>query len=234
MELIAELATGHGGDVALAEDMIAAAADSGAHTIKIQSYSLKSLNPRDPQAAWLKESHLDEKAHDRLMAACAMRRVNFLSTPFDVASLEMLESFRVTRLKIASSTASEQWWRHRQTVHFVVSWPWGRKGEKQGWYEFIDAHLTAIPLYPTPLEAVDGVKLLDGWSDHTVGIEACQHMLSKGANVIEAHFYLPERSRHMPWDKSPAQLRQIRDYMDTVETMRTGVSKTFRDRWTAA
>lgn len=232
VELIAEFATAHGGDVDLACDMVAAAADSGAHTVKIQSYTLAALNPKDPQAPWLKESHLDGAAHERLMKACESRGVAFLSTPFDVQALTLLRDLRVPRVKIASSEAGRRWWRGME-VRLLVSWPWGQREKTQGWYEAIEAHLTAIPLYPTPLECVGAVTLLDGYSDHTPGIAACQHMLSRGARIIEAHFCLPGRSRQMPWDKSPAQFRAIRDWSDTVETMTTGVSQTFRERWTA-
>jgi N,N'-diacetyllegionaminate synthase len=231
VELIAELATGHGGDVSLAEEMIAAAADAGAHTVKIQSYSLARLNPRDPQAAWLKESYLDRAAHERLIKCCEQHRVGFLSTPFDYESFVMLrDELKQYRYKVASTGRVFSTIR---SVHlaYIKSWPWGRKDEILE--ANVTANLTAIPLYPTPLEAVGAATLLDGWSDHTVGIETCQHMISQGAKIIEAHFYLPNRSRHMPWDKSPEQLRQIRDYWETVETMRSGISRTFRERWCA-
>lgn len=228
VELIAELATAHGGDVALAEDMVAAAADAGAHTVKIQSYTLARLNPKDPQADWLRQSYLDEAAHERIIAACQRHRVGFLSTPFDRDALVMLLRLSQGRIKVAST----------QTVWvgyaaaYVKSWAWGVKPAMASG-PMILANLTAIPLYPTPLEAVAAAPLLDGWSDHTEGTAVCKHMISRGARIIEAHFCLPGRSRQKPWDKTPAQLREIRDWADTVETLTTGVSQTFRERWTA-
>ena len=226
VELIAELATAHGGDVDLACDMVAAAADAGAHTVKIQSYTLARLNPTDPQAAWLRQSYLDEAAHRRVMAACKAGGVRFLSTPFDVDALGMLLGFGVGRVKIASTQSDETWWSGKGLA-IIASRPWG--GER---VPFVH-NLTAIPMYPTPLEAVRAAPLLDGWSDHTIGTAACKHMISKGARIIEAHFCLPGRSRQMPWDKTPEQFREIRDWADTVETMTTGVATHFRERWTA-
>lgn len=237
IELIAELATSHGGDVDLACDMVQAAADAGAHTVKIQSYTLAKLNPADPQAEWLTRAYLDEAAHERVARACQQYKVGFLSTPFDIDALYMLRRYEVSRLKIASSEAGHTWWRSKEVRSspntWLVSWPWGKREQQQGWWEAIDAHLTAIPLYPTPLECLAGVTLLDGYSDHAVGTAACTHMLSRGAKIIEAHFCLPGRSRQMPWDKTPEQFREIRDWADTVETMTTGVSTQFRDRWSA-
>ena len=32
-------------------------------------------------------------------------------------------------------------------------------------------------------------SFFDGFSDHTIGIAACLHAVSKGAKIIEKHFY---------------------------------------------
>jgi N,N'-diacetyllegionaminate synthase len=227
IELIAELATAHGGDVDLACDMVQAAADSGAHTVKIQSYTLAKLNPRDPQADWLRQAHFDRRAHETVMDACQKHKVQFLSTPFDVDAFAMLVSLGLKRFKVASNGVVPE-----RGGQFIKSWPWGRKDET--WTNsLVSAHLTAIPLYPTPLEAISVVELLDGWSDHTIGTAACQYMLSHGARIIEAHFCVPGRSRQKDWDKTPEQFREIRDWADTVQTMTTGVSTVFRERWSA-
>jgi sialic acid synthase SpsE len=235
VELICEIATSHGGNVSLAEEMIAAAADSGAHTVKFQHFTLSRLNKADPQREWLEQSHLDEKATERLMKACQREGVQFLSTPMDREAWQMLRDLGCTRFKAASTGellgVGQQW---------IKSWSWGKVApwreldKKGGLYDGIVADLTAIPLYPTPLEAVSAVPLLDGWSDHTCGIAACQHMLSKGARIIEAHFCLPGKSRQMSWDKTPQEFREIRDWSDTVQTMVSGVATHFRERWKTA
>ena len=225
VELIAELATAHGGDVDLACDMVAPAAEAGAHTVKIQSYTLARLNPNDPQAAWLTKAYLDEAAHVRIMQACAHHNVQFLSTPFDAEALGMLRHLGVERFKIASTQSDETWW-SGSGLAIIASRPWGR-GRICG-----VTNLTAIPLYPTPLECVGLVPVLEGWSDHCVGIQACQYAMARGARVVEAHLWI-QRSRHMPWDKSPAEFAELRRFADAVETMTTGVATHFRERWTA-
>jgi sialic acid synthase SpsE len=235
VELIEECATAHHGNVALAEEMIIAAADSGAHTVKFQHYHLACLNPADPQRAWLEQSYLDATATERLINACHRAGVQFLSTPFDVPSFEMLCALGCLRFKVASSGNIPSPTPFKQG--FIKSYAWGRYN---GVFDArITARLITIPLYPTPLEAVCALpepRLINGWdgySDHTCGIAACQHMISKGARIIEAHFCLPGKSRQMVFDKTPEQFRQIRDWSDQVQTMSTGVSTVFRERWTA-
>ena len=233
--IIAEVATGHAGDLDIASDMIRAAADSGADYVKFQTYDLAKLNPQDPQAAWLKQAHLDRADHELLMRVCEQVGVKFLSTPFDPTSHRMLLDLGLHTFKIASSEAHRGWWRH--SGEYIVSWPWGEQKpvhygqitNDNAWV--VTWNLTAIPLYPTPLEAVGRATMLDGWSDHCVGLEACQMALALGATAIEAHLTLPGKSRQMPWDKTPEQFKQLRDFADKCETMRSGVGATFRKRW---
>lgn len=230
-ELVVELATAHGGNVALAADMIKAAADAGADTVKLQTYSLQKLNPRDPQADWLRQAHLDEGAHEHLMGVAHQAGLKFLSTPFDRESLTFLRSLGCRRFKIASSESGHTWWRpmDHEWGEFIVSYPWGRleKGAERDWI----LPVTAIPLYPTPLECVEQANLLQGWSDHCEGLSASFWALSHGVRYLEVHLALPGISREKVWDKSPVAVKQLREHAEACATMLTGVGQTFRDRW---
>lgn len=234
-EIIAECATSHGGDVKLAVEMVAQAAQAGADTVKFQTYSLDRLNPRDPQADWLRQAHLSKAAHETLMKACEAAGVQFLSTPFDADSLQMLRELGLTRFKVASSESGNDWWRSQiGNDDWLVSLPWGNGGcvslpDKS---KARIAFLTAIPLYPTPLECLSRVTIGHGYSDHCDGTAACLYALARGAKVLEVHFTIPG-ARQKPWDKSAAQVRELRDFAEQVATMQSGVSQVFRDRWSA-
>jgi N,N'-diacetyllegionaminate synthase len=232
-EIIAELATAHGGDLVLACEMIHAAAEAGADTVKLQTYSLARLNPADPQAEWLRKAHLSQESHQVLIECCKDAKVQFLSTPFDPESLTMLRELGLHRFKIASSESANDWWEPRPGETWLISWPWGvvKRLEPDGRYACWG--LTAIPLYPTPLECVGQAKLLaGGWSDHCEGTAACLYAVARGAKIIEAHFTIPG-ARQKTWDKSPAQLKEIRQFAEACATMTTGVSEVFRTRWSA-
>jgi N,N'-diacetyllegionaminate synthase len=212
--------------------MIHAAADAGVSTVKIQSYSKDRINLRDSQRDWLRKAHLDEQAHRVLMGCAQDAKVQFLSTPFDRESLQMLRDLGLTRFKIASSESGNRWYAFRGEEQWLVSHPWGEYARER----FPSAgvlHLTAIPLYPTPLEVVGRAPMLDGWSDHCEGLSACYRAIALGATVLEVHMKLPGFGREMPWDKSPADIRQLRQFADDVQTMQTGVAQRFRERWTA-
>lgn len=233
MELIAELSTNHGGDVSLACEMIHAAAAAGANIVKTQSYTLARLNRRDSQAAWLAQSHLSVGAHRHLMACAADAEVSYLSTPFDSESLSMLRNLGLTRFKVASSESSNTWWLPTiEGEHWYISYPWGDLGTSAFCGETI-TRMTAIPLYPTPLECVSQAPLLDGWSDHTEGLSACYRAITLGAKVIEVHMKLPGKGRECSWDKTPDDIKHLRAFADDCETMQTGVAQRFRERWSA-
>ena len=230
--IVAELATGHGGDVDLAADMIKAASDAGADLVKLQTYSLEKLNPTDPQKDWLTQSHLDEAAHVKLLKVGQDAGIEVFSTPFDADSLAMLRRLGLTRFKIASSESSHAWWEPLNGEHWVVSCPWGKYRAECKLATVRVTNLTAIPLYPTPLEAVSRAKMLDGWSDHCVGLSACTRAVALGAQMVEVHFCIPGLSRQMPWDKSPSDIQALRDFSEDCATMTSGVSERFRTRWT--
>jgi N,N'-diacetyllegionaminate synthase len=233
MILVAELSTNHGGDLSIAKDLISAAADAGCDFAKVQTYDLARLNPADPQADWLRQAHLDRAAHETLMAHCESRRIKFLSTPFDAGSLQMLRDLGLRTFKIASSESGSDWWTTSDDESWFVSWPWGRIALRGGRGKH-QIDLTAIPLYPTPLEAVGRATLFDGWSDHCVGIDACLWAIAQGVQVLEAHITLGgSRGRCMPWDKVPGDFTKLRRFADACETMRCGVAQRFRERWSA-
>jgi N-acetylneuraminate synthase len=116
--IIAEAGVNHNGSVDMAKELIDAAADAGADAVKFQTFKANALvSASAPKAEYQKsrtsesESHLDmlrklelnEAAHRTLADHCRMRKIQFLSTPFDVESLDLLvRRINVPLLKLPS------------------------------------------------------------------------------------------------------------------------------------
>ncbi|MCU7554988.1 pseudaminic acid synthase [Alteromonas sp. ASW11-19] len=117
--IIAELSGNHGQDLALAERMVDAAADAGAHAIKLQTYTADSMT-LDVQSSdfvigesdslWAGERlhALYEKAatpyewHEALFARARQRAMLAFSSPFDADAVDFLDGLDVPCFKIAS------------------------------------------------------------------------------------------------------------------------------------
>jgi len=116
--IIAEAGVNHNGSTDMAKQLIDAAAAAGADAVKFQTfkanmlatvgaskakYQIAHAGAGDSQIEMLRKLELDEAAHLELAKHCRNRGIQFLSTPFDTESLNMLvKIMKVPLLKISS------------------------------------------------------------------------------------------------------------------------------------
>lgn len=113
---IAEAGVNHNGDLALALEMVDAAAAAGADAIKFQTFTAEKLVSPTAQKAdyqkletgegnqfdMLKALELSEDGHRQLFDRCVERGIEFMSTPFDTDALDFLLDLGMIRLKVPS------------------------------------------------------------------------------------------------------------------------------------
>ena len=116
--VIAEAGVNHNGSLQRALELVDAAAAAGADIVKFQTFRAGRLASRsapkadyqkretgttESQLDMLRALELDEAAHRVLISRCAEKGIEFLSTPFDHESLELLvRTFALPRLKLGS------------------------------------------------------------------------------------------------------------------------------------
>lgn len=115
--IIAEAGVNHNGDLALAKQLVDAAADAGADLVKFQTFNADRLVTRDAKKAdyqthaigaadshheMLRKLELDLPMHQELIAHCAVRGIGFFSTGFDIESIDMLIGLGQDHFKIPS------------------------------------------------------------------------------------------------------------------------------------
>lgn len=115
--IIAEVSANHGGSLEKAKQTIAAAAASGAHAVKIQTYTADTMTidcdredfmirggPWDGYKLYdlYKEAETPFEWHPELFAHARDVGITLFSTPFDETAVELLQSLNAPAYKIAS------------------------------------------------------------------------------------------------------------------------------------
>ena len=116
--IVAEIGVNHNGNLDLAKKMIDEASKAGADYVKFQSFIPKLMaSPSTPKVAYQEKSDglvrthfemlsalaLDFDQQDELIAHASRAGVSFVSTPYDLKSLEFLMSRELPFIKIASA-----------------------------------------------------------------------------------------------------------------------------------
>ncbi len=210
--VIAEIGNNHEGNLDLAEELIGLAARAGAQAVKFQTIIPERLVAPDQvqRLAQLRRFQLDAAAHRRLAATAAREGVMFMSTPFALAAVDLLDPL-VPAFKIASgdndfvplleavaATAKPVILSTGMTdlagaaaARAAIERIWRLQSVAPG---LVLLHCASV--YPaTPadanLRAITALAALGcpvGYSDHTLGIEAAAAAVALGARVIEKHF----------------------------------------------
>ena len=252
--IIAEAGVNHNGDLSLAKRLVDVAADAGADLVKFQTFSADRLVTRtakkaayqarasltdESQYEMLRGLELTAEMHRDLIAHCAMRKIGFFSTGFDVESIDLLVSLGQDKFKIPSGEITNlPYLRHigRLRKPVILSSGMATLGEIEAAIDVLESEgiqhadisvLHCTTEYPTPMAEVNlramqgiqsafGVKV--GYSDHTVGIEVAIAAVALGASIIEKHFTL-DRSLPGPDHKASLEPEELKAMVTSIRNI---------------
>ena len=114
--VIAEAGVNHNGSLANALKMVDVAAKAGADFIKFQTFdpeSLANVNlglanyqretlKQNDHLKMLKKLTLSEENFKKILLRCRRKKINFLSSPFDIKSIDLLKKLKIKEFKIPS------------------------------------------------------------------------------------------------------------------------------------
>jgi len=238
--LIAEAGINHNGDINIATKMIDKAKESGVDAIKFQTYKTeKRVSKNSPVFKILKRCELKNEDFAKLKRYCDKKKIIFFSTPFDVESVDFLNSIKVKLFKVASFDISN----YAILNHIVKK----RKPTilSTGMSSFSEIKkakllfakkkipfslLHCISSYPNSEQNSYLANIKDmrkklncsiGFSDHTNDIKTSIYSNLLGAKIIEKHFYLGKG--HECVDKSvsidPLQMKKLKDELLNIENI---------------
>lgn len=228
IELIAEISTNHGGDLSLAKAFIDRFAGAGADWVKFQYTRVTHLRPDDPQYDWFKSAELSDEQFAELKAHTEARGAKFLLTVFNAQDVPAVRAI-TDAVKIGSGEAREYELHEAiEAARFArvfASMPWDLcNGD---W-----TCLRCIARYPTPEAYARRVASEtpyannEGWSDHVIGLSACEDAMLAGASIIEKHVQLPTQARPCrPFEATVEEFKALRRFADDDPETK------FKGRW---
>ena len=252
--IIAEAGVNHNGSIEIAKKLIDVAADAGVDYVKFQTfkaenlvtkntakaeYQLKNTDNKESQYEMLKRLELSYDDHVDLINYCTLKKVNFLSTGFDIESLKMLFNLGINLIKIPSgeisnvpllrfigsknkevilSTGMSTMEEIELSISFLIS-----AGQEKNKITVLHCNTD----YPTPFKDVNllamqtmkdtlGVKI--GYSDHTLGIEVPIAAVTLGAILIEKHFTI-DRNLSGPDQKASLEPIELKSMVSSIRNI---------------
>ena len=252
--IIAEAGVNHNGSYELAIKMVDEAKRAGADYVKFQTakpelvistfapkaeYQKETTGAAESQLEMCKAIHLPLTDYKPLKEYCDKVGIGFMSTPFDLVSIDVLEPLYMDYYKIPSGEITNlPYLRKIASKHRPVILSTGMCEVKE-----VEAALQVLEQggvkrsdiivlhcnteYPTPmadvnLRAMDdlrrslGVEV--GYSDHTKGIEVPIAAVALGATVIEKHFTL-DKTMEGPDHKASLEPDELKAMVDAIRNI---------------
>jgi len=252
--IIAEAGVNHNGSLEIARRMVDAAVDANADAIKFQTfkaeevvskfaakaeYQRKTTNADESQLEMIKKLELNADAHKGLIKYCRKKNIIFLSTPFDLDSIDLLNNLGLEIFKIPSGEIINLPYLRKIggfKKRIILSTGMADMGEIEDALDVLTASgtpkedITVLHCnteYPTPFEDVnlnamltirDAFKVKVGYSDHTLGIEIPIAAVALGARVIEKHFTL-DRNMEGPDHKASLEPGELNNMVKAIRNI---------------
>jgi N,N'-diacetyllegionaminate synthase len=252
--IIAEAGVNHNGSLDLAKKLVDVAVEAKADAVKFQTFkAVLGVSKFAPKAQYqkettdVKESQLDmvrkleltEEMHEELIKYCAEKNIMFLSTPFDLYAVDLLDSYGLDTFKIPSSELTNLPYLRKiskMNKKIILSTGMANLGEIEDAISILveggtnKDNITLLHVnseYPTPMEDVNLKAMLTignafgmkyGYSDHTLGIEVPIAAVALGACVIEKHFTL-DCGMHGPDHRASLNPQGLKDMVSGIRNI---------------
>ncbi len=260
--IMAEAGVNHNGSIAIAKRLADIAKKAGADIVKYQTFVPEAIvskfaqkaeyqQTNDPnsesQLEMLRKLALTNEEFVELRDYCEEIGIKFLSTPFDLPSIDFLDSIGIDMWKIPSGEITNMPYLIKiaktgkpvilstgmsniEDVENAVSLL-----KNYGCNDISILHCTTQ--YPTPVEYVN-LKAMDtlrkkfnckvGLSDHSMGIEVSIAAAALGAEIIEKHFTL-DKNMPGPDHIASADFEELSALIQSVRNVELALGNGIKD-----
>jgi N,N'-diacetyllegionaminate synthase len=224
--IIAEAGVNHNGSLKKALRLIDVAVLAGANAIKFQTFKAENLTTdyapkaeyqnykslkKETQSQMLKKLEFTDEMHKACFKKCKKKKIIFMSSAFDIESLNYLKKFKLSYFKIPSGEITnipylEVLGKFKKKVILSTGMSTMREIKKAIQTLLINGTkkknitlMQCTSAYPAPYDEInlnaivtlrDIFKLNIGFSDHSLGVQASIAAVALNAKVIEKHITL--------------------------------------------
>ena len=257
--VIAEAGVNHNGRLNLALKMVDLAAKSGADYIKFQTFnpgllSQKNLGlvdyqkqnySKNSQLKMLQKLSLSHNDFIKILKRCKQKKIKFLSSPFDIESINFLKKLKLKTIKVPSGEINNiPYLRElgKLTKNIILSTGMSNIVEiKKAIKELTDngtkknriVIMHCSTEYPADVKKLnlksikflkDKLKMEVGYSDHSLGFEASIMSITLGAKIFEKHFTLNKKFKG-PDHKASLSPKELIEYVDKLKLFSKSVGE---------
>lgn len=215
--VIAEIGNNHNGSYSLAIEMVDAAIEAGADCVKFQMRNMKSVYRSKSLAKkgedlgteyvldLLNRFQLSEEEHRKVARYCHQKNIIYMCTPWDIKSVDILETFDVQAYKVASADLTnipliDKLIETKKPL--ILSTGMSSEKEINITVDFLKKRKANFALlhcnstYPAPFHDINlkwinklkDIHPLIGYSGHERGIAITLAAVGLGAKIVERHF----------------------------------------------
>ena len=224
--IIAEAGVNHNGSLKKALRLIDVAVLAGANAIKFQTFKAENLTTdyapkaeyqnykslkKETQSQMLKKLEFTDEMHKACFKKCKKKKIIFMSSAFDIESLNYLKKFKLSYFKIPSGEITnipylEVLGKFKKKIILSTGMSTIREIKKAIQTLLINGTkkknitlMQCTSAYPAPYDEInlnaivtlrDIFKLNIGFSDHSLGVQASIAAVALNAKVIEKHITL--------------------------------------------
>ncbi|MBR3000200.1 MAG: N-acetylneuraminate synthase [Oscillospiraceae bacterium] len=254
--IIAEAGVNHNGDLELAKKMALTAKECGADAVKYQTavpelvismyapkaeYQKETTGDKESQLEMVRKLHFDFESHRKLKEYCDSIGILYLSSPFDIPSVEFLATLDLPCMKVPSGEITNYPYLvavGKTKLPVILSTGMSvpeeiedaiRVLKENGAGEITILHCNTE--YPTRYEDANLGAMLwlrehfgcpVGLSDHTKGYECDVAAAALGATVIEKHFTL-DRNMEGPDQKASLEPKELAEMVQAVRNIESAM-----------
>ena len=219
--IVAEAGVNHNGKISNALKLVDLASKAKADYVKFQTFVPELLTSHDTKLAEYQKKNISENSHFKMLKKlaiseqgfrkiinrCNKKKIKFMSSPFDIKSVDLLKKLNVKIIKVPSGEITNiPYLRKIGSLKKKIILSTGMSNIKEikkainiltksGTVKKKISILHCNTEYPATIDKLNllSIKYMKnniGYSDHSEGYEASLMAISLGAKIIEKHFTL--------------------------------------------